>query len=493
MEFLVNSNLNKDLVEILNLKSVPSLIDGNFVFSQQLFSKYNPINGEVDYEVCQISKKEYEVVVDSLKNNIYRIENTNFYERSEIILRASKLIEENIDILSEISSSDSGKTLEESKGEIYGSIKIANYFGTEWMRSQGEILESSLNGKSTKIVRHPLGIAGLITAFNAPLPNIAWKIFPAIFCGNSIILKPSEFVPKIAIALGKILISAGLDQKNIAILNGGGKNSLGEWIVDDENIDIISFTGSLKVGQEIASKCSKLFKRYSLELGGKNAIILDKDLNKENALNYVIQSVFSLSGQRCSAASKIFIHDEIYEEILQNLKERIENDIKNNDISFTCPLITKESQERILSELNDIKDENKITFEKPSSVDKKTFYVKPTLLINLDLNHKVNKEELFGPVATVNKYQNIEEVLDDINNSDFGLTCSLHTNNLNLSEKFTKKAKIGTININLGTFGSEPHYPFGGFRFSGNGTREPGIDSLDVYSEKKVISIFTQD
>jgi len=490
---LVNSNLNKDLVEILNLKSVPSLIDGNFVFSQQLFSKYNPINGEVDYEVCQISKKEYEVVVDSLKNNIYRIENTNFYERSEIILRASKLIEENIDILSEISSSDSGKTLEESKGEIYGSIKIANYFGTEWMRSQGEILESSLNGKSTKIVRHPLGIAGLITAFNAPLPNIAWKIFPAIFCGNSIILKPSEFVPKIAIALGKILISAGLDQKNIAILNGGGKNSLGEWIVDDENIDIISFTGSLKVGQEIASKCSKLFKRYSLELGGKNAIILDKDLNKENALNYVIQSVFSLSGQRCSAASKIFIHDEIYEEILQNLKERIENDIKNNDISFTCPLITKESQERILSELNDIKDENKITFEKPSSVDKKTFYVKPTLLINLDLNHKVNKEELFGPVATVNKYQNIEEVLDDINNSDFGLTCSLHTNNLNLSEKFTKKAKIGTININLGTFGSEPHYPFGGFRFSGNGTREPGIDSLDVYSEKKVISIFTQD
>lgn len=490
---MVNSNLNKDLVEILNLKSVPSLIDGNFVFSQQLFSKYNPINGEVDYEVCQISKKEYEVVVDSLKNNIYRIENTSFYERSEIILRASKLIEENIEILSEISSSDSGKTLEESKGEIYGSIKIANYFGTEWMRSQGEILESSLNGKNTKIVRHPLGIAGLITAFNAPLPNIAWKIFPAIFCGNSIIVKPSEFVPKIAIALGKILISAGLDQKNIAILNGGGKNSLGEWIVDDENIDIISFTGSLKVGQEIASKCSKLFKRYSLELGGKNAIILDKDLNKENALNYVIQSVFSLSGQRCSAASKIFIHDEIYEEILQNLKERIENDIKNNDISFTCPLITKESQERILSELNDIKDENKITFEKPSSVDKKTFYVKPTLLINLDLNHKVNKEELFGPVATVNKYQNIEEVLDDINNSDFGLTCSLHTNNLNLSEKFTKKAKIGTININLGTFGSEPHYPFGGFRFSGNGTREPGIDSLDVYSEKKVISIFTQD
>lgn len=490
---MVNSILNKDLGEILSLNSVPSLIDGNFVFSDESFNKYNPINGELDYKVCQISKKEYEIVIDSLKSNNYRIESTSFYNRSEIILRASKLIEENIDILSEISSSDSGKTLEESKGEIYGSIKIANYFGTEWMRRQGEILESSLSGKSTKIVRHPLGIAGLITAFNAPLPNITWKVFPAIFCGNSIVLKPSEQVPKIAIALGKILISAGLDPKNIAVLNGGGKNSLGEWIVDDKNIDIISFTGSLKVGQEIASKCSKLFKRYSLELGGKNAIILDKDLNKENALDYVIQSVFSLSGQRCSAASKIFIHDEIYEEILQNLKERIENGIKNNDTTFTCPLITKESQERIFAELNSIKDENKIVFERPSSINKKTFYVEPTLLINLDLNHKVNTEELFGPVATVNKYRNIEEVLDDINNSDFGLTCSLHTNNLNLSEKFSRKAKIGTININLGTFGSEPHYPFGGFRFSGNGTREPGLDSLDVYSEKKVISIFTQD
>jgi len=490
---VVNSILNKELVEILNSKSVPSLIDGDFVFSDESFNKYNPINGEVSYKVCQVSKKEYEVVVESMKDSIYQIENTSFYERSEIILRASKLIEENIDILAEISSSDSGKTYEESKSEIYGSIKIANYFGTEWMRSQGEILESSLKGKSTKIVRHPLGIAGLITAFNAPLPNITWKVFPAIFCGNSIVLKPSEFVPKIAIALGKILISAGLDSKNISVLNGGGKNSLGEWIVDDKNIDVISFTGSLEVGREIANKCSKLFKRYSLELGGKNAIILDKDLNKENALNYVIQSVFSLSGQRCSAASKIFIHDEIYEEILQNLKERIENGIKNNDITFTCPLITKESQERILAELDDIKEENKIIFERPNSIKKETFYVKPTLLINLDLKHKVNSKELFGPVATVNKYSNIEEVLDDINNSDFGLTCSLHTNNLNLSEKFTKKAKIGTININLGTFGSEPHYPFGGFRFSGNGTREPGIDALNVYSEKKVISIYSQD
>ena len=226
---MVNSILNKDLGEILSLNSVPSLIDGNFVFSDESFNKYNPINGELDYKVCQISKKEYEIVIDSLKSNNYRIESTSFYNRSEIILRASKLIEENIDILSKISSSDSGKTLEESKGEIYGSIKIANYFGTEWMRRQGEILESSLSGKSTKIVRHPLGIAGLITAFNAPLPNITWKVFPAIFCGNSIVLKPSEQVPKIAIALGKILISAGLDPKNIAVLNGGGKNSLGEW------------------------------------------------------------------------------------------------------------------------------------------------------------------------------------------------------------------------------------------------------------------------
>tara|TARA_B100000965_G_scaffold374928_1_gene366631 strand:+ start:19648 stop:21120 length:1473 start_codon:yes stop_codon:yes gene_type:complete len=490
---LVNSTLNKELIEISNLKSIPSLIDGNFIFGDKSFNKFNPLSGEVDYEVCQISKKEYEDVIYSLKNNVNKIESSTFYERSEIILKASKLIEENIDILSKISSSDSGKTEVESSGEIYGSVKIAHYFGTEWMRSQGEILESSLNGKNTKILRHPLGIAGLITAFNAPLPNITWKVFPAIFCGNSVVLKPSEFVPKIALALGKILINAGLDPKNIAVLNGGGKNSLGEWIVDDKNIDIVSFTGSLEVGQEIASKCSKLFKRYSLELGGKNAIILDKDLNQENALNYVIQSVFSLSGQRCSAASKIFIHEDIYVNFLENLTKRIQNGIKKNDTAFTCPLITKESEVRIKSKLNKINEENKVLFKRPSSVSKKTYYVEPTLLIDLSLDHEINSEELFGPVATINKYRDIEKVLDDINNSNFGLTCSFHTNNLNLSEKFIKRAKIGTVNINLGTFGSEPHYPFGGFRFSGNGTREPGIDSLDVYSEKKVISIFTQD
>ena len=490
---MVNSTLKKDLLELLDLKSVPNLIDGNFVYGDKSIPKFNPTNGEVHYEVAQISKKEYKEVIHLLKNNTHQIENNNFYERSEIILRASKLIEQNIEILSEISSSDSGKTINESMGEIHGSIKIANYFGTEWMRSQGELLESSLKGKTTKIVRHPLGVAGLITAFNAPLPNLTWKVFPAIFCGNSIVLKPSEFVPKMAIALGKILIDAGLNPKNIAVLNGGGKNAIGEWIVDDPNIDIVSFTGSLRVGREIAGKCSKMFKRYSLELGGKNAIILDKDLDLENALNYVIQSVFSLSGQRCSAASKIFIHEQIYEDFLESLKIRIQNDIKNNDITFTCPLITKDSEERIKSELKKINEKNKVVFERPSSVSLETYYVEPTLLIDLALNDKINSEELFGPVATVNKYHHIDEVLDDINNSDFGLTCSLHTNNLNLSEKFVQRAKTGTININLGTFGSEPHYPFGGFRFSGNGTREPGIDALDVYTEKKVISIFTQD
>lgn len=489
---MVGSILIEDLLEISDLKSVPSLVDGNFVFSDKSLDKFNPISGKIEYKVCHISKKEYEKVISSLKNSSSIIEKSSFFERSEIILRASKLIEENIDILSKISASDSGKTIEESRGEIYGAIKIANYFGTEWMRSQGEILESSLKGKNTKIVRHPLGIAGLITAFNAPLPNIVWKVFPAIFCGNSVVLKPSEYVPKIAIALGKILISAGLNPKNIAVLNGGGKNSLGEWIVDDKNIDIVSFTGSFEVGQEIAGKCSTLFKRYSLELGGKNAIILDKDLNLDNALDYVIQSSFSLSGQRCSAASKIFIHEEIYETFLQKLISSIKNGIKNNDTTFTCPLITKDSEERILSKLNKINKENKVTFERPSSVNVESYYIEPTLLINLKLDHEINSEELFGPVATVNKYREIDEVLDDINSSDFGLTCSLHTNNLNLSEKFIKRAKIGTININLGTFGSEPHYPFGGFRFSGNGTREPGIDSLDVYSEKKVISIFTE-
>ena len=243
------------------------------------------------------------------------------------------------------------------------------------------------------------------------------------------------------------------------------------------------------MGQEIAGKCSTLFKRYSLELGGKNAIILDKDLNLDNALDYVIQSSFHYQVKDVRQQVK-FLYMKKYMKLLQKLISSIKNGIKNNDTTFTCPLITKDSEERILSKLNKINKENKVTFERPSSVNVESYYIEPTLLINLKLDHEINSEELFGPVATVNKYREIDEVLDDINSSDFGLTCSLHTNNLNLSEKFIK-SKSGTININLGTFGSEPHYPFGGFRFSGNGTREPGIDSLDVYSEKKVISIFT--
>ena len=485
------------MVDVFNeLKSIditdtlPNMINGELIKSNDSIDKYNPLNGEVQYKVSNTSQEELDKAIETAIEAKDKWSSMNTIDRGKILLKSAHLLEKYEKEISYLSTLDSGKSIEDSSGETNGAIQLAQYFGTEGMRNHGRTLESGMYGKKTIVTRMPLGVAGLITAFNSPLPNIAWKVYPALFCGNTVILKPSEHVPRVAIALSMIMEEAGLPKGVLNVVNGGGSKQVGEWIVKDEKIDIVSFTGSYEVGKSVALKCAESFKRYSLELGGKNALVVHEDANLKNAVDWTIKSCFSLAGQRCSSASRLFVHKNIKKDFVNELEKEMNLLIKDSNPLITCPIISKESMERIESSVKEAVDRgaNLTKFEIKNSDG---FFVQPTLLDGLSNDDQINDKELFGPVATLSTYENIDEVINFVNSSKFGLTASIHTINLNVANKFTEKIRTGTVNVNLGTFGSEPHYPFGGFGYSGNGTREPGLEALDVYSETKTISTYS--
>ncbi len=480
-------NLLNDLKSIGSEYILPNIINGELIESKNTLDKINPLNGDLQYKVSNSSSEEFNNTVKIANEAKKEWSSINTINRGKILLKSANLLQQYEKEISYISTLDSGKSIQESSAETNGAIQLAQYFGTEGMRNHGRTLESGMDGKKTIVKKVPLGVAGLITAFNSPLPNIAWKVYPALFCGNAVILKPSELAPRVAIALAEIIEEAGLPKGVFNILNGGGKNQVGEWIVNSDGIDVVSFTGSYEVGQSIAVTCAKKFKRYSLELGGKNALVIHEDADLDNAVDWTIKSSFSLSGQRCSSASRLFIHKNILDEFNKLLSEKMDLLLREDSNLLSCPIISKNARENIESSIQEaIKRGAKVKRFEVNHND--GFVVLPTLLFELGLDDEINNNELFGPVATVSTYEKIDEVVDYVNASLFGLTASLHTKSLAISDYFTEQVQAGTVNVNIGTFGSEPHYPFGGFGFSGNGTREPGLEALDVYSEIKTIS-----
>jgi len=327
---------------------------------------------------------------------------------------------------------------------------------------------------------------------NTPIANIAWKIFPALICGNTLVLKASEDAPEIAILMAKLSKKAGIPDGVFNVIQGTGL-SAGSPLVENEKVSIISFTGSTAVGKYIASSVGKRMGRVSLELGGKNPLVVCSDADIDNAIYWSALSAFSNAGQRCASGSKILIFEDIYEEFSQKLTEKALS--LKLGIEDTCdlgPVMNNKQQDNILKSLNQaIKQGGKILCggkksNDPSLVD--GFYIEPTLIEGLCEDAELSGNEIFGPVASLYSIKDLEQAIEISNSTDYGLTAAIHTTDIDTAVQYAQKVRAGVININSGTYGSEPHMPFGGFGSSGNGTREPGVEALDVYSETKNIS-----
>lgn len=476
----------------MSITNVKNWINGSEVESLQneTLDKFNPHSGKLMCKIVCSSQEDVEKAVSASKEAFPSWSEKTPIERGEILFNmVNNMTKESNDLASNIAE-ETGKPMKDALGEVGGAIMQGKFFAGEGMRLYGKTLTSGMPGKMSQTIRLPHGVVGLIVPANTPIANIAWKIFPALICGNTIVLKSSEDSPSIANMIAKIAKKSNLPDGVLNVIQGDGKT--GAALVDNSNIALVSFTGSTSVGKLIAQAAGKRLARVSLELGGKNSFLVCDDADIDHAVHWASLSAFSNAGQRCAATSRIFVFETVYEEFVKKLVEKAKT--LKLGISEECdlgPVINKRQYENILDAINKAQESGgNILFggacdDLPSE---NGYYIKPTIIEGLTNDNKLNSNEIFGPVTTIQMVRNLEEALEMANDSEYGLTAAIHTKNIDRALWYSKRINTGLVNINIGTFGSEPHMPFGGYGLSGNGTREPGVEALDVYSELKNIS-----
>ncbi|MCK5297216.1 MAG: aldehyde dehydrogenase [Alphaproteobacteria bacterium] len=456
--------------------------------SDESIPKHNPHNDSVLYHAARSLKKDVDCAVDIAKKAQKKWANIPAVKRGEILLKIANTMRDRRDEIARVVAIETGKSPKEALDETIASIQLATFFAGEGMRLYGRSLQSDATNKYSHTIRQPLGVAGLIVAANTPIANIALKVFPALICGNSIVLKAAEDTPATALIVAKIAKDAGLPDGVLNIIQGLGAEA-GMPIVEHKDIAVISFTGSTKVGRIIAETAGSRLARVSLELGGKNPLVVCDDADLENAVKWVILSSFSNAGQRCAASSRIIVLDKVYNKFRDMLVEKIKTlRVGNTNEDDLGAVINQRQLDNILNEIKEAESREARILIGGKRISNKGYYIEPTLIDRLPVQDELTNKELFGPVAVLYWARDFADALEIANASDYGLTACIHTKNIDRAIEFTQKVKAGTVNVNIGTYSSEPHYPFGGFGISGNGTRESGIEALDVYTETKTIS-----
>ncbi|MBL0713280.1 MAG: aldehyde dehydrogenase, partial [Desulfosarcina sp.] len=360
-------------------------------------------------------------------------------------------------------------------------------------RLYGRTTTSAVPNKYAMTVRHPLGVAGLIIAANTPIANVAWKVFPALICGNTAILKAAEDTPATAWYFGKLATEAGLPPGVLNIVQGLGEEA-GAPLVAHPDIAVVSFTGSSEVGRQIAEIAGRRLAKVSLELGGKNPLVVCDDADLEKAAKWVLLSAFSNAGQRCAAASRIIIFDAVYEQFREMLTEQTRQlRVGPTDRDDLGPVINETQLKNMVAAVEQARQEGARILvgggrmTDPEHAD--GFYMAPTLIENADPRAGISTREVFGPITCLYRVRDFDEALQMANDSPYGLTACIYFRNIHRVMEFTRKVQAGAAVANAGTYGSEPHMPFGGVKQSGNGSREPGTEALDIYSNLKDIYI----
>ncbi|MGE5340706.1 MAG: aldehyde dehydrogenase family protein [Candidatus Omnitrophota bacterium] len=468
-------------------------VNGNekTAISTKTFDKINPDNGTVLCQVARSEQADIQSAVNAAKAAQPSWADIPPVKRGLILNDVVAAMKQNRETIARIVSLETGKSYKDALGETDGAIQLGFFFAGEGQRLYGRTTTSGAPNKYAMTIRQPIGIAGLIIAANTPIANVAWKVFPALICGNAAILKSAEDTPATAWIFGKVAHDAGLPAGVLNIIHGYGEEA-GAPLVQHPDVGVISFTGSTEVGRLIAVQTGQRMARASLELGGKNPLVVCDDADLDNAAKWVLLSAFSNAGQRCAAASRIIVFDSVYDKFRTMLIERT-NQLKlgTADDDDFGPVINLEQLENMIRVINRARETgatiltggNRLTDARHQN----GCYMAPTLIENVKPADEISTMELFGPIACLYRVTDYNEAFALANDSPYGLTACIHTRNVNRAIQFTQKIQTGVAVVNAGTYGSEPHMPFGGFKQSGNGTREPGTEALDVYSELKDI------
>lgn len=481
----------------MNTKQFPSTvknwIDGSETDAADgsLFDKRSPTNGK---RLCQVARSraaDVEDAVEAAKRAYPAWSGMTPVQRGDILMAVVRAMQQQREALAGIVAAETGMAVNAALGETGGAIAQGEFMAGEGRRLYGRTMTSAVPNKYAMTVRQPLGVAGLIIAANTPIANVAWKVFPALICGNTAVLKAAEDTPATAWFFGKLAHAAGLPAGVLNIVQGLGEEA-GAPLVAHPAVAVVSFTGSTQVGRQIAEIAGRRLAKVSLELGGKNPLVVCDDADLENAARWVLLSAFSNAGQRCAAGSRIIIFDAVYDALRDLLVERTQRlRVGPGNADDLGPVINERQLADMLAAVAQARAEGATVLTGGHRLTGPAHaggcYMAPTLIENADPHAAISTREVFGPITCLYRVQNFAEALDLANDSPYGLTACIHSRSVHRALEFAQKVQAGVAVVNAGTYGSEPHMPFGGVKQSGNGSREPGTEALDVYSNLKDI------
>jgi aldehyde dehydrogenase (NAD+) len=469
-------------------------INGEFVdaLSGKTFETNNPATGEVITEIAEAQKEDIDLAVKAARaafedGSPWRKMSPR--DRSRVLYKLADLIRANTEELAELETLDTGKPISESsRFDIPLSAECFEYYAGWPTKITGDVITPSSGGEAlVYTLREPIGVCGQIIPWNFPLQMLAWKVAPALAAGNTVVVKPAEQTPLTALRFAELTLEAGIPAGVVNIVTGFGPTA-GAALVEHPDVDKIAFTGSVEVGKEIQRLASKTLKRVSLELGGKSPSLIFADSDIDTAAKYALGGIFFNQGEMCTACSRIFVEAGAYDEFMSVVNSRAAKMVAGDPMNPKTrlgALISQQHLDRVLGYVDIARNEGASVTVGGERIGTRGYFMKPTVLEGVTNNMRVAQEEIFGPVASVIRFENAEEAIREANNSQFGLAASIWTKDIKKAHNLARRVKAGTVWINTIST-TDNAVPFGGFKHSGHG-RELGKAAIDLYTESKSV------
>jgi alpha-ketoglutaric semialdehyde dehydrogenase len=479
-----------------------NFINGEWVDSRggNAYENRNPANtDELVGMFVSSTSEDVDAAVDAAKTAYAKWRLTPAPKRAEILFRAAELLVQRKEEFSRDMTREMGKVLAETRGDVQEAIDMTYYMAGEGRRLFGQTTPSELPNKFAMSVRQSIGVCGMITPWNFPMAIPSWKMMPALVSGNTVVLKPAEDTPLSSYHLVQILTEAGVPPGVVNLVSGDGPNA-GAPLAQHTDAPVISFTGSTAVGRLIAQACAPEFKHCSLEMGGKNIIIVMDDANLELAVDGAVWGGFGTTGQRCTAASRVAVHKSVYREFISRFVDRVKKLQVGDGLDSTMemgPCINEQQLKTVMDYVEIGKLEGAKLLTGGNRLDSgsyaKGWFHAPTVFGDCNAKMRIAQEEIFGPVVSVIPIGGFDEAIEVANGVPYGLSASIYTRDVNRSFQAIRDLYTGIVYVNAPTIGAETHLPFGGTKKTGNGHREAAIAAIDFFTEWKTLYIDYSD
>lgn len=475
-----------------------NFIDGAWTDSDsgQLFENRNPADRDDLIGLFQkSSKSDVQRAIAAARHAYASWRLVPAPKRAEILFRAAQLIADRKEALAHDMTREMGKVLDETRGDVQEAIDMTFFIAGEGRRQYGQTVPSELRDKFAMSVRQPIGVCAIVTPWNFPMAIPSWKIIPALVCGNTVVLKPATLTPLSSVNFVKILAEAGIPPGVVNLVTGGG-DEVGTELVTSPDVAVVSFTGSTDVGRTVSVNAAPSFKKVHLEMGGKNVILIMDDANLELAVDGCLWGGFGTTGQRCTAASRVVVHEKVYKAFLDRFTARARTLTVGNGLDAAIQVGPSVSQGQLDTvkqyvEIGRAEGARLVAGGHPldSGAHAKGYFHEPTIFADVAPTMRIAQEEIFGPVVSVLPCRSFEEAIAIGNDVKYGLSASIYTQDVNRAFAAMRDLYTGIFYVNAPTIGAEVHLPFGGTKATGNGHREAGTAALDVFSEWKSIYV----